>query len=185
MNAFGFKATTGVMFSLTALILIAFTPAKVRAADRDFCTSYARQAVRQYDENQRRDCGLKGGRWHSNYDDHYRWCRDNSYDKADKSNRKREEDLRRCRRESNRPDYGRPDYGDPSSDRREFCESYARTAVWQGNENRNKGCGFSGPLWHTDQKSHYKWCLRVSNTEIVEARQRRSRGLSRCGGDPR
>jgi hypothetical protein len=27
--------------------------------------------------------------------------------------------------------------------------------------------------------------LRVSNTEIVEARQRRSRGLSRCGGDPR
>jgi len=185
MKAFGFKAITGIMFSLTAVILIAFTPSTVYAADRDFCTSYARKAVRQNDENRRRDCGFKEGRWHSNYDNHYRWCRDTSYEKADKSNRNREKDLRRCRRESHRPDHGRPDYGDDSSDRREFCESYARTAVWQGKENRNKGCGFSGPLWHTDRNSHYNWCLNVSTTKIMEARLRRSQKLKLCGGDPR
>ncbi|MEZ5582731.1 MAG: hypothetical protein R3F37_08175 [Candidatus Competibacteraceae bacterium] len=187
VKAFGLKATTGLSFALIALVLGIVTPSPVLAADRDFCASYARNAVRQNDENQRRDCDFKGGRWHSNYDRHYRWCRDTSYDKADKETRDREKDLRRCRRESHRPDpdYGRPDYGDHSSDRRDFCEKYARTAAWQGNENRNKGCGFSGPLWHTDQRSHYDWCMAVSNTATTEASLRRSRQLKLCGGDPR
>jgi hypothetical protein len=188
MKAFGFKATTGFLFALTSLLMGIASPPRVYAADRDFCASYARNAVRQNDENQRRDCGFKGGRWSSNYDRHYRWCRDTSYDKADKENRDRQKDLQRCRRGSGYPG---PDRGDPdgpgsgSSDRRTFCESYARNAVWQGNENRNKGCGFSGPLWHTDYRGHYDWCLQVSNSATAEASLRRGRELKLCGGDPR
>jgi len=43
-----------------------------KAVDR--CEAYSNGAVRQNEENVRRNCGYTGGSWHSDYNAHYRWC---------------------------------------------------------------------------------------------------------------
>jgi hypothetical protein len=39
----------------------------------------------------------------------------------------------------------------------EFCEYYAAQAV--GHAGRATKCGFSGPRWDTNKKSHFDWCM--------------------------
>lgn len=63
---------------------------------RAFCDNYSKTAVNQNEENIRRRCGYTGGRWQSNYDNHFGWCMNMNKDAADSETRIRAEDLKRC-----------------------------------------------------------------------------------------
>jgi hypothetical protein len=65
---------------------------------REFCTGYARSAVQQNERNERRGCGYTGDRWHSNYQEHFRWCLDVQQDAAESETSSRDKELRACRR---------------------------------------------------------------------------------------
>lgn len=41
------------------------------------------------------------------------------------------------------------------------CSSYGNTAKIQQRENTNRGCGFSGQLWHTNNYAHKIFCMAV------------------------
>ncbi|MHA1524267.1 MAG: hypothetical protein ACTSY1_07640 [Alphaproteobacteria bacterium] len=60
------------------------------------CDKYARTAIAQHRDNLRRRCGGTGGRWQSNYNNHYNWCvRVNANARQSETNA-RANRLRRC-----------------------------------------------------------------------------------------
>ncbi len=61
------------------------------------------------------------------------------------------------------------------------CEWYARTAVKQQQENEQRKCGFKGPSWTSDLKSHLTWCASVSPDEWKRQAQKRDQELAACG----
>jgi hypothetical protein len=61
------------------------------------CDDYARTAVSQDEQNRRRQCGLTGSRWSSDYSAHYQWCSTVPWESSDSETRTREDELRRCR----------------------------------------------------------------------------------------
>lgn len=68
-----------------------------RQPQNAFCDRYARTAVAQNQENQRRHCGNTGPRWQSNYQNHYRWCTGVSQSSANYEQTQRRNSLNRCR----------------------------------------------------------------------------------------
>jgi len=52
---------------------LAISPPPMATVNRR-CKVYATLAVGQQSANQAASCGLSGGRWDSNYDNHYNWC---------------------------------------------------------------------------------------------------------------
>ncbi len=66
--------------------------------NREFCRNYAKSAVKQNERNERRNCGFAGDRWHSNFEDHFRWCLDVERAAAESEANVRDDELRACRR---------------------------------------------------------------------------------------
>ena len=130
------------------------------------CERYARIAVEQNEENLRRGCGFVGGRWQSNYDEHYNWCLEVPPEDAEAENRARRELLEECMGEKPR-----------------FCEHYARTAVEQNEENLRRGCGFVGGRWQSNYDEHYNWCLEVPPEDAEAENRARRELLEECMGE--
>src|SRR4030042_1096280 len=87
------------------------------------CEEYARIAVRQNDQNIRRNCGFAGPRWNSNYNEHYQWCLSVPLQTSDSEMKAREEELQhQCR------------------DKQSSCNEYARTAVAQNEQKIRRTC---------------------------------------------
>jgi len=108
------------------------------------CDEYARIAVRQNDQNMRRNCGFTGTRWSSNYNEHYQWCLFVPLQTSDSEMKAREEELQhQCR------------------DKQSSCNEYARTAVAQNEQNIRRRCRFTGTRWSSNYNEHYQWCLSV------------------------
>ncbi|MET0985208.1 MAG: hypothetical protein ABW034_07365 [Steroidobacteraceae bacterium] len=61
------------------------------------CDAYARRAVAQNLENERRNCGYTGGRWQNNYENHLGWCINVDQQARDSESREREGPLSQCR----------------------------------------------------------------------------------------
>ncbi len=61
-----------------------------------FCSNYANRAVQQNQQNEAKRCGFSGGRWQSNYANHYNWCLGTDTGPADSEDRARVADLARC-----------------------------------------------------------------------------------------
>ncbi len=137
-----------------------------------FCDNYARNAVAQNQQNLARRCGYSGPRWQSNFNNHYNGCLRLSTNAANSEQRQRVTDLNRCT--------SRTSPGPQPGGRNAFCDSYARNAVAQNQQNLERRCGYSGPRWLSNFNTHYNWCVRTpTNTANSEQRQRVT-DLNRC-----
>ncbi|TAN39903.1 MAG: hypothetical protein EPN25_09705 [Nitrospirae bacterium] len=145
--------------------------AQFRGEDRhagrnDFCERYAKTAVDQSSQNDRKGCGYGGDRWHSNYQKHLRWCMNVDRGAADSEASARADDLARC--------------GSGGGGNREFCRSYARSAVKQNDRNKRRDCGFMDDRWHSNYQKHLRWCLTVDRSEAESQTDARDGELEAC-----
>jgi|SRR6185503_3699006 len=60
------------------------------------CDMYATLAVAQNELNLKHGCGLTGGRWNSQFDDHYNWCVEQTEDTPDVETAERQKSLNVC-----------------------------------------------------------------------------------------
>jgi hypothetical protein len=60
------------------------------------------------------------------------------------------------------------------------CETYGKLALQQQKDNEASKCGFSGPDWSTDLKSHVEWCTKVGPDKWKEQIQLRNQALADC-----
>ena len=60
------------------------------------------------------------------------------------------------------------------------CSQYARMAVGEQSENLARGCGYSGPDWHSDYDAHLRWCMGGRRAEADEKHARRMHDLAQC-----
>lgn len=141
-----------------------------RCYPEDRCDAYARVAVWQDKENTRRECGLRGRLWNSNYDKHFQWCRRVSPSEAEAANSARNKALQKCPRPGKK-------VIEETADR---CETYAKRAVRQNEENVQRNCGYTGGSWHSDYDAHYRWCHNVSLKRAESATRARKKSLKSC-----
>ena len=70
------------------------------------------------------------------------------------------------------------------------CNDYANSRSWQGQQAVKFKCGFKGPKWSTNFKTHYNWCRGVKSEAILKKEWTSSAGaLNKCikkskGGPP-
>ncbi len=60
------------------------------------------------------------------------------------------------------------------------CENYGKLALQQQKDNEAGKCGFSGPEWSTDLKSHVDWCTKVGPDKWKVELQTRTAALVAC-----
>jgi hypothetical protein len=60
------------------------------------------------------------------------------------------------------------------------CDWYAKTALQQQQENEQKKCGFTGPAWNSDLKSHQAWCASQPPDAWRSEAQKRAKQLEGC-----
>lgn len=60
------------------------------------------------------------------------------------------------------------------------CDWYAKTALKQQQDNERLKCGFAGPAWTADLKSHLAWCGSVSPDEWKKQARDRDQQLATC-----
>jgi hypothetical protein len=60
------------------------------------------------------------------------------------------------------------------------CDVYGKLALAQQQENAQLKCGFTGPDWSPDLKSHIAWCAGVGPDQWKAALQRRQQQLDAC-----
>jgi hypothetical protein len=142
------------------------------ADPRVACEAYAAQAVRDQEENVRLGCRQSGPRWSTDYAGHLEWCLRAPSVGRDAEMRGRYDALRRCR--------GETSVGHASN--HAFCDGYATTAVEQSRTNRERGCGGAGGNWQPSYRAHYDWCMRVRESDAVNAGRGRNAFLARCAG---
>ena len=124
-----------------------------------YCQSYAKTAVDQNTYNQQHRCGFSGGRWTSDYNGHFRWCKAVAPGASKNEQKIRYDALVQCQQANAKMD--------------NICRSYAQTAVAQNKYNVDHRCGFSGRRWTGDYNGHYNWCRTVS--ESVSGAETRAR----------
>jgi hypothetical protein len=73
------------------------------------------------------------------------------------------------------------DYYEPGTDTTAFCQSYAKDAIAQNQENLDRNCGYTGGGWHSNYKPHYDWCLTVPPATAQQQTDIRNTMLQNCG----
>ncbi len=145
---------------------IRILPGDGAESNSERCKSYAKTAVSQQNDNQRRRCGFNGARWSTNYKGHYEWCMQVPQSTADNEDQARNRELKyECSAAVAQPDP------------RKRCNQYAKTAVSQQNDNQRRRCGFNGARWSTNYKGHYEWCMQVPQSTADNENQARNREL--------
>ena len=48
------------------------------------------------------------------------------------------------------------------------CNDYANSRSWQGQQAVKYKCGFKGPRWSTNYKTHYNWCRGVKSEALLK-----------------
>ncbi len=134
-----------------------------------FCDRYARTAISQNRRNLSLRCGFGGGRWQSNYGNHYSWCRRVSRSQASSETNARVAQLRQCQ--------GRGTTGTNA-----FCDRYARRAIDQHRQNLSRRCGLRGARWQSNYDNHYNWCRGVNRSQASGETNARTALLGQCRG---
>ena len=124
------------------------------------CKTFAKRAVEQFNENLNRKCNLQGPEWHENEAGHKQWCLNVSKKEADDLTKHRDNALKNCGKT--------------------WCDSYAKRAVEQNEENIRNQCGFSGRRWQSIYNNHYNWCLSVSKRSSDSGTRKRDNDLQNC-----
>ena len=153
------------------------------------CERYADEAVALVERARELGCGFSGPRWVEDRSLHRDWCLRQQAAAIDGEARAREDDLERCagRLEGAQATTEAPKRlemmegeltiaGSGTTD----CELYAITAVAQERQNRERGCGFVGPGWNPDDRSHRTWCRRQSPDVLAAQTNSRGVDLERC-----
>ncbi len=158
---------------LAAVVIIGASFIAASPADaqnrRSFCQDYAREAVRQYEANERRDCGYKGVRWSDNRTAHFSWCMLFPR-QAERESNARKEQLQNCRQDRRAERIGK----------RAACETYAKIAVTQAEANKKYDCGLRGGEWNDDTRAHMRWCMRSRRNHLFDEIRFRAGELQKC-----
>lgn len=169
------KATRALMVSLAAAVtacLVSLTvlanPAEAQNR-RAECNKYAREAVRQNEINERRDCGFDGSRWSDNRIAHFGWCMIFPR-QAEKESDVRDDMLAECRGKRR----------DQRAGRRASCDTYAKIAVVQARANKKFDCDYRGGEWMTRERAHFRWCMRAKRKYLVDEIRYRAIELQKC-----
>lgn len=100
---------------------------------------------------------MSGARWDPDRDAHFRWCMDARPEHVSREQGLRNHDADKCVR----------------------CFDYQNQAGAQAEENRNRGCGFTGPQWTEDKNAHFQWCWNLQTSHRGEpARHTRERAAA-------
>jgi hypothetical protein len=158
----------------------------------DPCSSRAKNAVSQYKINRDLGCGFSGDQWHSDLLAHFRRCKKIGAREEMRNYKKRLNELNACRARKEagkkkpsgqgggQTQYGKiTQAGGVPTPVQQICTDYANTAIKQDQENNHNRCGFGWPDWHSNFKTHYKWCM--SNTkESYKKTKMRNKKLTVC-----
>ncbi len=150
---------------------------------RAFCTTYAEQAVRASEENRRKRCGYRGGRWNATYGGYFNWCMKNSEQAAKNNTQTRARLLRQC---ALRPPVTLPPAQQPPArpyaapGNLESCRRYADVLSAMARSALRNRCGFFGPEWTTDAGRIFEWCRRTPLMERRAIVRRHRAALMRC-----
>lgn len=60
------------------------------------------------------------------------------------------------------------------------CQMYGKLALEQQQQNADLKCGFTGPAWSPDLKSHLEWCATVGPDQWKAELKNRQRQLDAC-----
>ncbi len=123
------------------------------------CKIYAKKAVSQFKENLK-ECNLQSDEWHGDEERHKQWCLNVSQKEANELTKHRDNSLKTCGKT--------------------WCDSYAKKAVEQNEDNLNKQCGFTGRSWQSTYRNHYNWCNSVSKKSSDSAIRERDNKLKKC-----
>ncbi len=150
---------------------------------RAFCTTYAEKAVRASEENRRKKCGYRGGRWNATYRGYFNWCMRNSEQAAENNTQTRARLLREC---ALRPPVSPPPAQQPPArpfaapGNLESCSRYASVLSAMARSALRNRCGFFGPEWTTDEGRIFEWCRRTPLMERRAIVRRHRAALMRC-----
>jgi len=157
------------------------------------CEEYARVSLDQARENIERGCRFQGGRWGSDFRVHYDWCLKAAPGQAEGTTQQRAYALRaQCvparpsiEQTPPAPSYTPPPGATPppppQSAKQARCQAYAELAVARNQENLERGCGFTGLRWLSDNDAHYRWCLGAPGFMADMEANARAEQLGRCG----
>jgi hypothetical protein len=163
-------------FSLAGLAMAASIGALLQSAPdanaqnrREYCEDYAREAVKQAEANERRNCGFEGKRWSDNRAAHFSWCLLFPR-QAEKEGEARKEQLDDCRSDRRAERTGK----------RASCETYASIAVVQAEANKKYDCGYRGGEWIAEERPHMRWCMRSRRDYLLDEIRFRVAELQKC-----
>lgn len=158
--------------AMTAALIGAYAlsadPAEAQGR-RDFCDNYANEAVRAAEANERRNCGYEGPRWSSNRGAHFAWCLI-APGQAEREADARREQLQECRQDRREEKVGK----------RANCDTYAKIAVVQADANNKYDCGYRGGEWITEERPHFRWCMRSRRDYLADEIRYRAVELQKC-----
>ena len=177
----GFFLAAAMAILGAAAILFTTGPASAQGR-KDTCEDYARDAMRQSEANERRNCGFSGPRWSGNQTAHFAWCM-LSPRQAEEEKRAREDQLRGCRddrREERRGDRRDDRGGGDRVGKRAHCDTYSKIAEVQAQANQKYDCGFRGGEWVPDAKPHFAWCMRNRRDYMLDEIRFRAGELQQC-----
>jgi hypothetical protein len=124
----------------------------------DWKASYAEQAIDYQKMNVDLHCGYSSDRWHTDYEGHKLFAGAIGKDTADAENKVREVAIKQC----------------------QDAWLYAEQGVLQNEENLNRNCGLTGPIWHSDKTSHFSWAMNQTPYIIAIHDQKRRYLLNLC-----
>jgi hypothetical protein len=124
------------------------------------CKTFAKRAVEQFNENLNRKCNLQGPEWHGDEEGHKQWCLNVSKKEAGSLTRHRDNALKNCGKT--------------------WCDSYAKRAVEQNEENIRNQCRFSGRRWQSVYNNHYNWCRNTTKRSSDSEIKKRDIDLQNC-----
>jgi len=69
----------------------------------------------------------------------------------------------------------------PLTTKKDACDKYAKNAVSQSRENKERNCGFSGARWSSNYKDHFNWCMAGNNVSMTNRdNNARKAALTKC-----
>jgi hypothetical protein len=134
------------------------------------CREYASLSVEQSEQARDLQCGFRGPRWTTAYQQHFSWCMSVGDTYRDSETAERSARLEECR---------------PRTSPARACELYARSAFRLARRNYERRCGFSGPRWTRDIDTHKSWCETADPQQRRREQTARHRALAACSGGPR
>ena len=139
--------------------------------DKHFlCKEYASNAVVQYQEAHRYNCGFNPPVWSGNKQNHYKWCmRGENSHYITPTSYQRDIELQKCKSK-----YGK---------KMKICEKYKTTSLAQYREAKQLQCpfNFNTGTWSGNKDEHFKWCIHGDNYKSAhDAIKQREQKLRDC-----